>query len=148
MTDQDTTPIGLFNFAESYWQSAIALQKAQVRATHTGSVVWYLYYHAIELYLKAYLSGNGITLDELRNKYGHRVNRLVKKSNEFGLQFDDEDTAVFAFMTETDAVIDSRYLRVGYFTRPTHEALDRTCRSIRQLIGTALKENGYSVRGV
>ncbi|MEO4043436.1 HEPN domain-containing protein [Hoeflea sp. CAU 1731] len=148
MADQQTTPLGLFNYAESYWQSAVALQKARVQATHAASPVLFLYYHAVELYLKACLHGNGISIPELRKNFGHSALKLAVEAQRYGIQFDEEDMEVFSYMTDTDAVIDSRYLRTGYFNRPTHEALDRTCQSIRQLIGTALKKKGYSVHWI
>src|SRR5262249_35161441 len=58
--------LGFFNFARSYWKAASALQKLKLKTTHPESSVAYLYYHAIELYLKAFLRMHGHTVDELQ----------------------------------------------------------------------------------
>jgi hypothetical protein len=56
-TDEDerTTALGLFNTADAYRLSAMALQGAQVRHGHADNPVRLLYCHALELYLKALL---------------------------------------------------------------------------------------------
>ncbi len=53
--DERTNSMGLFNMAEAYRLSAEALRKAGVAAGHAESPIRFLYYHAIELYLKALL---------------------------------------------------------------------------------------------
>jgi hypothetical protein len=50
--EKRTTTLGLFNFAESYWAAAEALDNAKLKSTHPSSPVSFLYYHAIELYQK------------------------------------------------------------------------------------------------
>jgi hypothetical protein len=63
MTDDDrTTPLGLFNYARSYWQSAVLLHDARARVTHPDAPVTLLLAHAIELYLKAFLRLRGLAL--------------------------------------------------------------------------------------
>jgi hypothetical protein len=43
--DEDrTTPLGLFNTAESFWRGAGALKKVKVRSTHADHPVYFLYY--------------------------------------------------------------------------------------------------------
>jgi hypothetical protein len=147
--DDRSPPIGLFNTAESYWQAGIALGTANLRTTHPNAPISFLYYHAIELYLKAYLKLNGYTSDQLRSrKFGHRICCLSEKSAECGLRFEDEDNAVFSLIATTDAVIRSRYFERGYFTWPANEALQRTCKSLRTSVGQALKKENVPVRGV
>ena len=69
ITEEDrTNELGLFNTAESYWKSAATLYDAKVKASHPMSPVRFLYYHAVELYLKAFLRGNGHSAKELRGK--------------------------------------------------------------------------------
>jgi hypothetical protein len=144
-----SSPLGLFNTAESYWQAGMALGTANLRTTHPSAPISFLYYHAIELYLKAYLKLNGYTSDQLRSrKFGHRICCLSEKSAEFGLRFDDEDNAVFSLIATTDAVIRSRYIETGYFTWPANEALQRTCKSLRVSVGQALKKENLPIRGV
>ena len=148
MTDEDdrTTPIGLFNFADSYWRSAAALKKAKVQATHPDAPICFLYYHSVELYLKAYLRAEGYPVDDLRTRYGHNAIKLCDEAKRHGLHLDEEDVAVLAYMGNTDAVIESRFPRTGFFRRPANEALHRTCKSLHYSVGKALKAKGGPVR--
>jgi hypothetical protein len=109
--DERNAPIGVFNYAESYWQAARALRHAKVRSTHPNSPVSFLYYHAIELYLKSFLRMHGHTAKELRGKpFGHRVCCLKERSEQLGLVFMDEDIEIFSLLATTEATIRSRYL--------------------------------------
>lgn len=144
--DERTAPIGLFNYADSYWRSAVALAKAEVRATHPHAPICFLYYHSIELYLKAYLRAEGYSVRDLRTQFGHNSVKLRDEAKRHGLHFDDEDVAVLSYMGETDAVMETRFLRTGYFERPAEEALNRTCKSLHKSVGEALKGKGFPVR--
>ena len=65
MSDDDrTTPLGLFNYARSYWQSGVLLHDARAKVTHPNAPVTLLLAHAIELYLKAFLRLRGVGIDE------------------------------------------------------------------------------------
>jgi hypothetical protein len=142
-----SSPLGFFNLAESYWKAAVALVKAKVDCTHSNSPISFLYYHAIELYLKSFLRMHDHTAKELRGKsFGHRTCCLSERAAALGLHFDDEDLQVFSLMACTDAVIRSRYIETGYFHWPAPEALDRTCKSLRQLVGQELMKANLPVR--
>lgn len=146
MSDAErTTPTGLFHFAHSYWLSALALQTAKVKATHPDAPISFLYIHAIELYLKSYLRGYGTSEGELRTKYGHRICCLADEARQSGLQLDDEDVEVLSLIVCMD-VIELRYIKTGAITRPTHEALNRTCKSLHESIGLTLRDLGFPVR--
>jgi len=141
------TPLGLFNFAESYWKAAKALDSAKLKSTHPNAPVSFLYYHAIELYLKSLLRFHGHTIADLAGrKFGHSTRKLRKRAEQLGLVLDDEDKEVLSMMASTDAVIRSRYLQTGFFNCPAPEALDRTCVSLRDTVGKALKSGGIHVR--
>lgn len=144
-----TTCMGLFNYAETYFRSARALNANKPKVTHPDDPVNFLFYHAIELYLKAYLRLKGHTPRELAGrKFGHSVGALSKRASELGQFLMDEDKEVLQSMEHDDAVIRSRYIKVGAFRRPTHGALDRTCKSFRQTIGEELLADGQPVRGI
>ena len=67
MSDDDrTTPLGLFNYARSYWQSAVLLHHARAKVTHPDAPVTLLLAHAIELYLKAFLRLRGVGIEQVR----------------------------------------------------------------------------------
>ena len=145
--DDRNAPIGVFNYAESYWQAARTLKHAKVKSTHPTSPVSVLYYHAIELYLKSFLRMHGHAAKELRGKhFGHRVCCLKERCEQLGLMFMDEDVEIFSLLATTDAIIRSRYLQTGSFYLPTSEGLDRVCISLRESVGRALKSKGVHVR--
>jgi hypothetical protein len=145
--DERTGALGLFNFAETYWSAARALSRAKYKGTHREAPIRYLYYHALELYLKSFARMVGVTVKDLAGrKYGHRYCCLLEVATENGVPMMDEDVAVFAMLINSDAVIRSRYLQTGYFSWPAVEALDRTVMSLREPIGKALQNAGYVVR--
>jgi hypothetical protein len=88
----------------------------------------------------------GHSAESLRKKFGHNLTKLSRMAGELGLHFDDEDLEVFALTETSDAVMGSRYIKTGFFTLPAIEALHRTCKSLRQSVGTALKQRGDPVR--
>jgi hypothetical protein len=53
---------------------------------------------------------------------------------------------VLALIDYTDAMIDSRYIRTGTKRVAALEALDGTCKRIRDGVGTILRNNGVPVR--
>jgi hypothetical protein len=145
--EKRVTDLGFFNFADTYWYAALTLVKAKALGTHKESPVRFLYYHAIELYLKSYLLLKGIHPSVLRSKqFGHDIGKISRRAEQEGLQLMDEDKEIFAMMSDTDTVIRSRYLLTGPFRWPTIEALDRTCKSLRESIAAALKTAGRPVR--
>jgi hypothetical protein len=141
-----STATGFFNFAETYWRAARTLKRSKKKASHKESPIRFLYYHAIELYLKAFLCAHGLHPYELRTKYGHGAHKLSDKTEELGLFLMDEDKEVLSMMAEPDTVIRSRYLMTGYFQWPDLGALDRTCKSLRLSIAKELKTKGHAAR--
>jgi HEPN domain-containing protein len=107
--------------------------------------VRFLYYHAIELFLKSYLVLHGYTEAKVKG-IGHRVKDLAVEAAKKGLAFDDEDTEVIGLMAEESTVIESRYLRVGLFRWPAVDALDRTAASLLDSIRRGLRAAGRKVR--
>jgi hypothetical protein len=142
--EQRTTPQGLFTFAESYSQAANHLQDADLKTPHPSLPVNFLYYHAIELYLKAFLRLHGHTLKELRN-LSHSTRDLQTRSQQLGLLFDEATTETFSLMAANPAIL-FRYVRTGGYRWPTHDSLNRTCENLRQSIGDELRKSGVYVR--
>jgi hypothetical protein len=143
--DERTKPIAFFNLAESYWRAARTLQRAKIESTHPELPVYFLYYQAIELYLKSFLRMHGHTAKELAGRnFGHRTDSLKERSERLGLVFMDEDVEIFSLMATTDIVIRSRYIRTGSALWPTFEG--RVCVSLRQSIGTEMQTRHIPVR--
>jgi hypothetical protein len=152
-TEEDnerSTAMGFYHYAQSYREAASLVTNANKpfrTTTHPEAPTRFLYYHAIELYLKAFLRMHGYTPRELATrKFEHDTLRLSKKVASLGIHFDDEDVQVFSLMGKTDAVIRSRYIQTGSFRWPTLDALNRVCERLRRLIGHALRKGGVMVR--
>lgn len=145
--DDRTTAIGLYHYGRSYHDSARVLGLADVRTTHPHAPVSYLYFHAIELFLKAYLRAYGHTVREMEKEFRHDIKRIRERASVLDFQFMDEDLVVLGYMESTDVVMKSRYIRTGYLESPTVEALERTASSLRETTCIAVREkSGVMVR--
>jgi len=142
--NERTNSMGLFNMAEAYRLSAMALEEAKVRSGHADSPIRFLYYHALELYLKALLRRKHSV--ETITGFGHKFRRLVTEAEKLGLSVMDEDREVFSVMIDTNTIIEARYIRTGPKTWPAFEALHRTCDSMRECVGGLLRDAGVMVR--
>lgn len=96
--------------------------------------MYFLYFHAIELYLKAFLLAQGVTLGELKGKYVHSIRKLAEKAEEHRLDIMAQYKGAIELIDKTDNVISSRYLRVGAHTRLPFSVFDNFCRSLHQQI--------------
>jgi hypothetical protein len=143
--DDRTTSMGLFNTAEAYRLSAMALELAQAKIGHADKPVQLLYAHAIELYLKALLRQEH-SVEAIRKGLGHNTGLLVKEAEKLGLFVTAGDRDVFAIMEDTDALIEMRYIRTGAKTSLNLKALSRVCKSVRDSVGGLLREADMLVR--
>ena len=141
-----TTPLGLFNYARSYWQSGVKLHAAKVKVSHPDAPITLLLAHAIELYLKSFLRLRGVGVEEVKASFGHDFKRLADKAASLGLAFMDEDREVAMLLTEKESIRRSRYIETGYFMRPSLAALSRTCLGLDASISASLREGGINVR--
>lgn len=148
MTDADkrTNAIGLFNFANSYFAAAVGLQRLKIKTTHPDSPVDYLYYHSIELYLKSYLRARGCTVRDISHRFGHKLQLAAQVARWLGLEFHEKDWELITLVAQGGNQMASRYISTGFFTRPRHEALFGTCRSLHETIGLQLVEMGLTRR--
>ena len=144
MSDDDrTTPLGLFNYARSYWQSAVLLHHARAKVTHPDAPVTLLLAHAIELYLKAFLRLRGVGIEEVRTTFGHDLKSLLMKRLLAGSRSGRDIAAV---LTEKESIRRSRYIETGYYQRPGLAALSRTCQGLDQSVSAALRDAGMSIQ--
>lgn len=148
MSDDDdrTTPLGLFNYARSYWQSGVLLHDARAQVSHPDAPVTLLLAHAIELYLKAFLRLRGLGIEEVKNSFGHDFKMLVDEAASRGLDLLDEDMDIAAILTEKESIRRSRYIETGYYQRPGTAALSRNCRRLDQSVSAALRDAGMDIR--
>jgi HEPN domain-containing protein len=104
------TPLGFYNFAVSYHEGADLIADRGLKATHPESVAMFLYYHAIELYLKSFLRLKGDTAKRLR-KIGHDFQTLQSRAKKRGLPFGKVEEEVLA-MLDGEIWSRARYLIV------------------------------------
>jgi hypothetical protein len=147
MSDDDrTTPLGLFNYARSYWQSGVLLHDARSKVTHPDAPVTLLLAHAIELYLKAFLRLRGVGIDEVKNSFGHDFKKLVDEASSRGLSLGEEEIDIAAILTEKESIRRSRYIETGHYQRPGLAALSRTCRGLDQSVSATLRDAGMTMQ--
>ena len=70
----------------------------------------------------------------------------MREAETLGLAVGENDRTVLMLIDNTDAMIDSRYIRTGTTLLVTLESLRRTCKSIRNGVGTILRNNDVPVR--
>jgi hypothetical protein len=143
--NERTNALGLFNTARSYWHSAEHLNAANLEVTHPQAPVTFLFCHAIELYLKAFLRGAGKSIAELK-QIGHRVANLAKAADSAGLKIEPEQSEVLSHIDDASVAIEARYIVTGFKNLPTNDALSGAASYLDQAICTALAKGGLPVR--
>lgn len=83
MNDKRTTPFGLWCFADQYLSAAQLVGSASKHKISAPR--YYLLGHSAELALKAFLLSHGVSLDEMKFKMVHDLERAFTKATEFGL---------------------------------------------------------------
>jgi hypothetical protein len=143
--DERTGAVGLFNTARSYWRSAEHLNAARLEVTHSQAPVTFLFCHAIELYLKAYLRGAGNSVAQLK-QIGHRVANLAISAVKSGLAIGPEQSEILEHIDDADVAIEARYIVTGFKNLPTNEALSGVTAHLDNVICSALAKKGFPVR--
>src|SRR5262249_10803610 len=76
------SPLGFYNLAEDFYRVA-ALARDAVTRKHVRLryhlVLYHLHTHSIELALKAFLRANGVTMEDLKKKFGHGLLRIYQQ---------------------------------------------------------------------
>ena len=85
---------GLFNYAQTFYNSFSELVRIDSHTTRFHPVQYYLASHSIELALKSLLRELGFTYDQLMN-LGHDLEKILRKVQEKdGMEFTDQEVAV------------------------------------------------------
>jgi DNA-binding transcriptional ArsR family regulator len=143
--DERTNALGLFNTARSYWRSAEHLSAAGLEVTHPRAPVTFLFCHAIELYLKAYLRGIGQSVAHLK-RMGHRVVDLATSAVESGLAIGAEQSEILGHIEDADVAMEARYIVTGFKQLPTNKALSNVAEALDRAVCLALIDAGHPVR--
>jgi hypothetical protein len=146
LTPEDrTTPLGLFNFARSYWRSAEQLRGSKPDVSHPDAPILFLLYHAIELYLKASVRNAGYNLGQLKG-ISHNIEKAGRAARKEGLSLTNDDVELLKAINSEDNVIRSRYITTGAHTRPEEDALSDFCQYLDKAVGERLAADGHPVR--
>ena len=145
--DASTTPLGLYYLACSYHEAARALTNARLKGSHPGSPISFLYFHAIELFLKSFLRLHGLTVADLSSrKFGHNLGAMRTRAAELGLKFMAKDIRLMGHIRLIDAFTRFRYLKTGVYPETPIEALEQTAKSLRESVRFEFKKNGILAR--
>ena len=141
-----TSAVALFNTARSFRRSAEYLLKGRLKeVTHPHKPVEFLFCHALELYLKAYLRATGSGVKALQRK-GHVFSKLLSTDKKRGLEVAPEDKAALRRLDDWDVAIEARYIITG----PRHgfepEVFAALCLNLEHHVGSALTQMGMRVR--
>jgi hypothetical protein len=137
-------PIGV-SIAASYGAVADLLANQAFKVTHPGDPISFLHYHAIELYLKAFLRLQKVSMSKLRS-IGHDFIKLGIRCHHKGLVIDSKTNETLELPTESDAWARARYLEVGMLAVPDIDELGRTRQRLHKSGGEALAAAGLPVR--
>src|SRR5262245_54869767 len=105
-------PLGIYNYAASYLVAADLICDEGLKATHPEAPAAFLYYHAIELYLKSFLRFHGLSVECLK-QIGHDYKRLLREASKRGLVLEELETEVLNTLNGK-IWSQSRYLEIGF----------------------------------
>lgn len=145
LTPEDrTTSPGLFNYARSYWRSAEQLRVSKVDVSHPDAPILFLFYHSVELYLKAYVRNAGYDLQHLK-EISHKITKAGRAAQGAGLELTAHDFDLLTLIDSQDNVVRSRYITTGAHSRPEVDELSTFCEFLDKAVGERLISDGHSV---
>ena len=122
-----TSSMGLWTYSHNFMIAASELVK--LNNDHTDGPAYYLISHSIELSLKAFLRGSGLSLDELKSwkNLGHDLCKCLSKAEALGLNYyiDILDIEKWAISKINDYYSEKEleYIVVGYKQYPKIDLL-------------------------
>ena len=140
----EASPIGYFNFADSYSVAAKRLASTKFRTTHPDSPTRLLFHFALELYLKAFLLLKRANLESI---HGHGLVKLGNRANKLGISLPTESSQMFQYFDALNTVIVSRYFRSRYIIggEPSLEEIDRACDALRVEVAKHFRSSGNAI---
>lgn len=143
--EERTTPTGLFHFAESYRTCAEALLRNRPPSLRFEDPAHFLAYHALELYLKAFLRHRGESLRALRYDYGHSLEKLWDRAEGHGLVV-GMDPRPLLIILDAGGLMAHRYIRTGAYRRADETELLDFLDHVRSHVVLKLSAGGLPVR--
>jgi hypothetical protein len=143
----DEEPLSWFLLAHAFLYDAAMLNKAVAARRTFGyfeSPVRFLYFHAIELFLKAFLRQCGLTEAALKKPkpYGHHLDALVTEAETRGLRVTRRVRTVCDASATFDDPFEARYLRTGGKSITPPNRLHEAARDLQKAVEEALRGAG------
>jgi len=134
-------PKAYLNFARQFFLAADELAGSKSRVEYAR---YYLYFHATELLLKAYLRAQG------KDPWGHELSELLKECSDLGLVIDSEDKyglrKIVSLLESGDENMGLRYFTLKSGSLPdmvwTHEVVGQLVKAVT----TAVEPDGDSTK--
>ncbi|MNS57157.1 hypothetical protein D3C72_900360 [compost metagenome] len=140
-----TTPTGLFHFAESYRTCAESLMRSPPKSLRFEDPMWFLAYHALELYLKSFLLHHGSSLNDLRLRYRHSLAKLWEAAKTGGIVIATDPGQLLQYLDE-GGLIAHRYIVTGAQQRPDPQQVMELLEALRVAVLIDLQSGGAMVR--
>ncbi|GEO18170.1 hypothetical protein [Microvirga aerophila] len=142
------TPLAWFHLAHAYLHDAATLSAAPKPAGgFYEAPVRFLYFHAIELFLKAYLRLQGIEEAELGSRsYGHHLATLADAAEQRGLLIGKRVWLVCDAARDFDKPTEARYIKTGRRSALPAHKLHEAARELQSRVDQALRINGVLTR--
>jgi hypothetical protein len=126
-----TSALGLWRYADDYLKAAGFVQAAKASSPFVPT--YYLYGHAIELALKAFLRSKGSTLEALK-KLGHDLVGTLKAAEDAGIsnfvRLSDEGREALSLLSPYYQDKELEYIKIGFKSFPSIESLALCARTL------------------
>jgi HEPN domain-containing protein len=137
-----TTAVGLMRYAVEYMEAALAVVEKRTKSGYeiiAPVPAMFLVGQAVELALKAYLLQMGVSLVDIRKKYGHQLHRSLRKAKELDLlsyvQIMPEEEYGLDLLNDLYASKRLQYIVTGAATFPMFIVLEKVALKLIYAIG-------------
>jgi len=125
-----------FSLASEYLQAAMLLQNTKSTGIKVSHVIYYLIGHAAELFVKSVLCEQGVSIDELRNNFGHDLRKLTAELKKNYTSFNLNCDRIIAL----DTMYKYKHLEYRQRTEKTFPSADLLLEDVGRLSAFAFDE--------
>lgn len=145
--DERSSPFGYWNFADSFFKTADVAHNKLIGAIRFSTPIYYLYAHALELSLKAFLRCKGVEVKILKEKFGHDLKKLLDEAKKKGLltnvQLAAEQIAVIEYISSEYDDKNLEYFIQGSMSLPDlnklHDTAEVFLKALRPICEKTIK---------
>ncbi len=135
-----TQGVALWKLAKEYLAGATALQPSPPKISF---VVYYLYGHALELTLKAFLVSHGSTISALRG-IGHDLKKALLAAEQHQsfqkVVITPEDRFIVEWLSDYYSRKEFEYVFVGYKSLPNPDSVKALCDRVHQNVDGLIRQ--------